>query len=199
MAELPAVGSVWGVPSESISPAHLIAWLRDPHRKPPELAFTSGPERLIADLALAMRGNSMTCSMCSGGYAGRCPATGEANDCHCCDGNGNITAEMFVAMKDRCEEMVGNAMYRDIVATEEAETSLPFTVDWLVEIGGHQFARPTGNAVYFTSPTGAQFDYHIEKGRWLLGGANVPAPITTRADVLRWLDVLGIVPTAKGA
>jgi hypothetical protein len=30
-------------------PWRIIEWLRDPNRKPPELAFTSGPERQIAD------------------------------------------------------------------------------------------------------------------------------------------------------
>lgn len=174
----------------------LIAWLKDPNRKPPVIAFTSGVERQVADLALAMRGNSMTCPMCQNGYAGRCPATGEANDCHYCDGNGNVTAESFVEMKDRCEEMVGNAMYRDIVEREEAELNEPHTVEWLVEIGGivlreEQFETIIG----FTGEVDGRWRLvysSVTDIGWSVLGEPIPVPITTKRDVLKWLDVLGI-------
>lgn len=39
-------------PTEPTDLSRLIAWLRDPNRKPPELAFTAGELREAADLVL---------------------------------------------------------------------------------------------------------------------------------------------------
>jgi hypothetical protein len=70
------------------------------------------------------------------------------------------------------------------------DMSQPFTVEWLCEIGG----RIADSAVFFESPEGIQFDYWSTMKRWALGGATLGVKITTRGDVLKWLDVLGIVP-----
>lgn len=85
----------------------------------------------------------------------------------------------------------------DLLGSYDAsDLSQPFTVEWLCEIGGQQFAS---GIVFFESPHGVEFDYWGYQKKWTLDGSTVKTPITTRGDVLAWLNVLGIVPaTTKG-
>lgn len=66
---------------------------------------------------------AMKCPKCDQGYAGQ-DHTGEAMDCHYCDGNGNITAEAFLAIKDKNDELIGELMCRD-VCRECGSSGLP--------------------------------------------------------------------------
>lgn len=118
--------------------ARLIAWLKDPNRKSPVIAFTSGPERQIADLALMVN------------------------------------------------------------TTHDTSLNEP-TVDWLVEIGGLTYSRSGNPVVSFCRGLASpQLEFIIERNCWQLSGMPVDGDlIKTKRDVLKWLDVLGIVPATE--
>jgi hypothetical protein len=129
--------------AESVNQDRLIAWLTDPNRKPPDLAFTSGPEREIADLVV------------------------------------NFAVQYFRDM---------TAAGAEALATCDASLNEPHTVDWLVAIGGGQF----GDGVVFEFAGGHEFTYWLRSNHWTMRGVAIPVPITTKRDVLQWLDVLRI-------
>lgn len=90
-----------------------------------------------------------------------------------------------------------NAMPVNLVEqlwNKETELDQPFTVDWLVEIGG----RFEPNCLTFTDSEGGWFRYCVFTNQWSYRGVTCPHQPTTRRDVLKWLDVLGIEPTTKG-
>ena len=81
----------------------------------------------------------------------------------------------------------------------ENPNAQPFTVEWLCEIGG-ELGHPQQNVsvVGFWSQHAHEWilRYSTLDG-WSLSGRKTSyfaPPITTRGDVLKWLDVLGIVP-----
>lgn len=90
-----------------------------------------------------------------------------------------------------------NAMPANLVEQlwSKEDLTQPFTVERLCEIGGQQFAA---GIVFFESPHGVEFDYWDYQKKWTLDGSTVKTPIATRGDVLKWLNVLGIVPNLKG-
>lgn len=61
--------------------------------------------------------DSLKCPKCIGGYAGL-DYTGEAIDCHYCDGTGLITAKMFTDLSDRFQEAVGDLMMAETLLEE---------------------------------------------------------------------------------
>lgn len=196
---LPAVDSVWGVvdrPETWIK----IAWV-NPTRigingwmGPGSVDFVD-PRYVDIKAIVSGGATSMRCPQCNDGFAGT-DATGDACDCHYCRGTGVITVEAFVKLHDRLEELHSEEMRREIIAKEAAEElAQPFTVAWLCEIGG----RLAGSAVFFESPEGIQLDYWSAMKKWTLDGAVLGVKITTRGDVLAWLNVLGIALNVKGS
>ena len=84
------------------------------------------------------------------------------------------------------------------------DLSQPFTVEWLCEIGG-EVAKPTRNETVIGFWSQHAKDWILRYSTidgWIFDRRKMTyfaPPITTRGDVLKWLDVLGIVPaTTKG-
>ena len=82
----------------------------------------------------------------------------------------------------------------DAADPQRAELAQPFTVEWLCEIGGRKVRD--GNQFSVSFGFGNPLKYWAGENNWTLRGMILPstAKITTRGDVLKWLDVLGIVP-----
>lgn len=82
-----------------------------------------------------------------------------------------------------------------------SELDQPFTVEWLVEIGGVD----RGGSIAFRCGDGGLllevFTSSAGSGEWWLYNT-IEIPMErrpkNRRDVLKWLDVLGIVPATKG-
>lgn len=73
-----------------------------------------------------------------------------------------------------------------------ADNTQPFTVEWLCEIGGVKGRLAGQEVVQFHSKSYGAFSIDTWNfGYWK--GESVPEKITTRGDVLAWLNVLGIV------
>lgn len=75
----------------------------------------------------------------------------------------------------------------------------PFTVDWLVEIGGEILRDgETDGVIGWNDDAGWLLAFNIGTREWSFRGESIgEKPITTRRDVLKWLDVLGIVPATE--
>lgn len=70
--------------------------------------------------------------------------------------------------------------------------SQPFTVEWLCEIGG-KVAEACGECVVvFADDEGLTYD--VVRECWFYRGSPINVQPKTRGDVLKWLDMLGIVP-----
>lgn len=83
----------------------------------------------------------------------------------------------------------------DGASESHEELAQPFTVDWLCEIGGVKGRLAGQEVIQFHSKSYGAFSIDTWNfGYWK--GESVPGKITTRGDVLKWLDVLGIVPAS---
>lgn len=72
----------------------------------------------------------------------------------------------------------------------------PFTVDWLVETGGYYLCETA--FIGWADDIGWLLAFNIGTREWSFRGESIgEKPITTKRDVLKWLDVLGIVPKGK--
>lgn len=84
------------------------------------LASAKAPSRYIAESLAAhaaraveaerANATSMKCPFCDKGYCGVSGATGEAIDCHACDGHGVVTQEIFKDAVDARECQAGDLM-----------------------------------------------------------------------------------------
>lgn len=83
---------------------------------------------------------------------------------------------------------------RELIGITDASLNEPFTVDWLVEIGG----RPSAAGVVTFEANGDELQLLVCSGNWFLNSRGISTQITTKRDVLKWLDVLGIQPTKTG-
>jgi hypothetical protein len=128
--------------------------------------------------------------LCSG-----CDCVAGQCDCENCPERNIATTPPTSGEVDESGTLAATVSQQYESGRANAELDQPFTVEWLVEIGGSDESQ----AVFFESPDGTQFDYWAATKRWTLGGARLATKITTRRDVLKWLDVLGIdVATTKG-
>lgn len=76
----------------------------------------------------------------------------------------------------------------DDMITEDL--SQPFTVEWLVEIGGQVNESRGECVVVFSQDEGLVYD--VIRECWFYRGSPINVQPKTRGDVLNWLDVLGI-------
>ena len=77
------------------------------------------------------------------------------------------------------------------------DLSQPFTVEWLCEIGG---VRTSCDVAFRNEHDDCLACLLLSFGhKWFFNSRGVSTPITTRGDVLKWLDVLGVPATTKGS
>jgi len=149
-----------------------------------------------------MSATFLKCPKCDEGYAGH-DCTGEAMDCHYCDGTGRITAAMFCEQSERMCALVGDAMVADAIRREGSE---PIDEGWLREIGFSGRCASWGVwSLAIDNDFSIEMDQWPPTGEWRVFAVRADlfdptqkisvklgvAPFTTRAQLLDLLAALG--------